>query len=46
MSIVERLEGELGKPVLANDAVSLWPVCVCSRPVIASPASADCCAIT
>jgi maleate isomerase len=24
MSIVERLEGELGKPVLANNAVSLW----------------------
>jgi len=24
MSIVERLKGELGKPVLANDAVSLW----------------------
>jgi maleate cis-trans isomerase len=23
-SIVERLEGELGKPVLANNAVSLW----------------------
>ncbi len=25
MSIVERLEHELGKPVLANNAVSLWP---------------------
>jgi maleate cis-trans isomerase len=24
MTIVERLEGELGKPVLANNAVSLW----------------------
>jgi maleate cis-trans isomerase len=24
MSIVERLERELGKPVLANNAVSLW----------------------
>ena len=24
MSIVERLKGELGKPVLANDVVSLW----------------------
>lgn len=24
MSIVERLEYELGKPVLANNAVSLW----------------------
>jgi maleate cis-trans isomerase len=24
MSVVERLEGELGKPVLANNAVSLW----------------------
>ena len=24
MSIAERLEGELGKPVLANNAVSLW----------------------
>jgi maleate isomerase len=24
MSIVERLEHELGKPVLANNAVSLW----------------------
>jgi maleate cis-trans isomerase len=24
MSIVERLKGELGKPVLANNAVSLW----------------------
>jgi maleate cis-trans isomerase len=24
MSVVERLERELGKPVLANNAVSLW----------------------
>jgi len=24
MSIVEKLERELGKPVLANNAVSLW----------------------
>ena len=24
MSIVERLERELGKPVLSNNAVSLW----------------------
>jgi len=24
MSVVERLEQELGKPVLANNAVSLW----------------------
>jgi maleate cis-trans isomerase len=24
MSIVERLECELGKPVLANNAISLW----------------------
>ena len=24
MSVVERLEDELGKPVLANNAVSLW----------------------
>ena len=24
MSIVERLEREVGKPVLANNAVSLW----------------------
>ena len=24
MSIVERLERELGKPVLANNAVSIW----------------------
>ena len=24
MSIVERLEDKLGKPVLANNAVSLW----------------------
>jgi maleate isomerase len=24
MTVVERLEEELGKPVLANNAVSLW----------------------
>jgi maleate isomerase len=32
MSVVERLEGELGKPVLANNAVSLWAaLCLLKR---------------
>ena len=39
MSIVERLERELGKPVLANNAV-LGRVFACSKAATASPAMA------
>ena len=35
MSIVERLERELGKPVLANNAVSLWAGLRLLRPLSA-----------
>jgi len=44
MSIVERLERELGKPVLANNAVSLWAGLRLLRHAMASNATARCCA--
>ena len=45
MPVVERLENELGKPVLVNNAVSLWAGLRLLKRATAFPATAGCCAI-
>jgi hypothetical protein len=46
MSVVERLERELGKPVLANNAVSLWAGLRLLKTGDSIPGCGSCCVIT